>query len=295
MQLLKKNTYRRSDMSSNGEKKKRSGCRTALLLLLVILALIVVAGVIFFKVHEKDIKEALSKIDCTVPVGEAAPDFEVTTTDGETVSMNGLLEGKDALVVVLFATWCGPCEKEFPFMSEVYQANKDRISMIALDVDGLDNADAAKKYADEHNLAFPVAYADNLPESIYTSAYPTTFIVDRTGTIQFCRVGSIPEKETFEKIVGTFTGDNYQPRQLGLYSFYAYSNKNMVPGIEFSVTSESGTETYTTGKDGYYHLFTDKPENMKVKVISVPDGCTIDGTGETETGTLSAPVALPVK
>ena len=282
-------------MSNTGEKKKRSGCRTALLVLLVILALFVIAGVIFFKIHEQDIRDALSTIDCPVPVGEAAPDFEVTTTDGETLSMQGLLEGKDALVVVLFATWCGPCEKEFPFMDEVYQENKDRISMIALDIDGLDSADGAKKYADEHGFSFPIAYADNLPESIHTSAYPTTFIVDRTGTIQFCRVGSIPEKASFEKIVGTFTGDNYQPRQLGFYSFYAYSNKKMVPGIEFSVTSESGTETYTTGEDGYCHLFTDKPENMKVKVLSVPEGCEIDGTGETETGTMSMPIALPVK
>jgi flagellar basal body-associated protein FliL len=103
-------------MSNTGEKKKRSGCRTALLVLLVILALFVIAGVIFFKIHEQDIRDALSTIDCPVPVGEAAPDFEVTTTDGESLSMQGLLEGKDALVVVLFATWCGPCEKEFPFM-----------------------------------------------------------------------------------------------------------------------------------------------------------------------------------
>ncbi len=281
---------------SNGEgKKKHSGCRIVLIVLLVIILLIVAGGFILFKMHEDEIKEAMTTIDCTVPVGEAAPDFEVTATDGETVSMNGLLEGKDALVVVLFATWCGPCEKEFPFMDEVYQENKDRISMIALDVDALDSEDGAKKYAEEHGLSFPIAYADNLPESIYTSAYPTTFIIDRTGTIQFCRVGSIPEKAAFEKIVGTFTGDDYQPRQLGYYSFYGYSGKKMVPGIEFSVTSESGTETYTTGEDGYYQLFTEKPENMKIKVLSVPDGCEIDGTGEKETGIMSAPVSLPVK
>ena len=282
-------------MSNTEGKKKGSGCRKILIALLVIIILIGAGIFIFLKVHEKEIKEAMTQINCDVPVGEAAPDFEVTTTDGETVSMKGLLEGKDALVVVLFATWCGPCEKEFPFMSEVYQENQDRISMIALDVDVLDSEDGAKKYADEHNLSFPIAYADNLPESLFTATYPTTFIVDRTGTIQFCRVGSIPEKATFEKIVGTFTGDNYQPRQLGFYSFYGYSNKKSIPGIEFSVTSESGTETYTTGEDGFYHMLTDAPENMKIKVLSVPDGCEIEGTGETESGLMSAPIKLPVK
>ena len=73
-------------------------------------------------------------------------------------------------------------------------------------------------------------------------------------------------------------------------------NKNeVIPGVEFTLTSESGTETYKTDEGGRCDVFADKPEDMKVKVISVPDGYKIDGTGEIQTGTGSTVVRLPVK
>ena len=92
----------------------------------------------------------------------------------------------------------------------------------------------------------------------------------------------------------TFLGDGYEERQLGLYSICAYVKNKVVPGVEFTVTSESGTETYTTGEDGTFDIFTDKPEDLKIKVISVPDGYVIDGDGETTSGLLSSSVILPI-
>ena len=274
--------------------KKRSGCRTVLIVLLILVLLIAAAVFIWFKTHEKEIKESLSTVETNITVGADAPDFEVTTTDGQKVSMSGMLEGKDALVVVLFATWCGPCEREFPEMDMIYQKYQDRMGMIALDIDKLDDEKSAKEYADSHGLSFPIACAKDLPEMYFTSAYPTTLLIDRNGKIAFCRGGAIPEAESFEKIVTTFMGDNYQERQLGYYTFYAYGKNDYVPGIEFTVTSESGTETYNTGEKGYAEVFTEKPEDLKIKVISVPEGYTIDGDGETSSGLLSTFVLLPV-
>lgn len=276
-------------------KKKLSGCKIVLIVLLAIILLIAAAVFIFFKVHEDEIKDMMTTVQSNVTVGQDAGEFEVTTTDGEKVTMSSLLENKDALVVVLFATWCGPCEKEFPFMSDVYKENQDRMAMIGLDIDTLDDEKGAKEYAKSHNLAFPIAYLDNPPADYTTYTYPTTMVIDRNGKIQFCRIGSISTKEDFEKIVSTFVGDNYQERQLGYYSFYGVSNKKMVPGIEFSVTSEEGTETYVTGENGLVNVFTEKPQNLKIKVLSVPEGCEIDGTGEVESGIICAPIQLPVK
>ena len=109
------------------------------------------------------------------------------------------------------------------------------------------------------------------------------------------RIGSIPDAETFEKIITTFMGDGYEERQIGYYTFTAYSGKKVIPGVEFTVTSESGTETYTTGEKGTCDVFTDKPEDLKVKVISVPEGYKIDGSGEIQSGTGSTYVPLPVR
>ncbi len=275
------------------EGKKGSGCRTVLIVLLMIIVVIAAGVFIFFKVHEDEIAERMANPSADIAVGEAAPEFEVTTTEGEKLSMSGLLEGKEALAVVLFATWCGPCEEEFPEMDKVYQKYQDKLAMVALDIDPLDDEKGAKEYADSHGLSFPIAYIKN-PEGYKTTAYPTTLIIDRNGKIGFCRVGSIPDQETFERIVTTFTGDDYQERQLGYNSFYAYGDKDPVPGVEFTVTTESGDETYTTGEDGMANVFTDKAGNLTVKVISVPDGYKIDDGGEITTGPVSTLIKLPV-
>ena len=66
--------------------------------------------------------------------GQEVPDFTVSLTDGTTAALSELLEEKELVVLNIFATWCAPCELEFPGMEKVYQANSDR--MVILSVSG---------------------------------------------------------------------------------------------------------------------------------------------------------------
>ena len=278
------------------KEKKKGGClKTVLIILLVLILAIAAIVLIWYHAHKDEIEELSNQRFHDTLTGETAPDFEVTTTDGKTVSLSSLLEGKEAVAVVLFATWCGPCEEEFPFMDTVYQKYNDKFGMIAINVDRIDDEKAVKEYADSHDLSFPIAKGNDSLGVIETTAYPTTLIIDRNGKIGLVRVGSMPDAETFEKVITTFMGDDYQERQLAYYTFTAYSGKTVIPGVEFTLTSESGTETYTTGEDGTCDVFLDKPEDLQVKVISVPDGFSIDGTGEMQSGTGSTYIPLPVK
>lgn len=283
-------------MDQKETKKKKGGClKVGIIVLLVLILGIAAAALIWYKSHEQDFKDINAQKNTVTYVGQTMPEFEATTTDGETVSLGSLMDGKDVTVVVLFATWCGPCEKEFPFMDEIYKKYQDRMSMIALDIDSLDDEKAAKEYADSHGFSFPIAYHKGAPEGISTSAYPTTLIIDRNGKIGVHRVGSIPDAETFDMLVSKFMGDDYQETQVGYYTFAAYSKSKVAAGTEFTVTSESGTKSYTTGEDGMCSVFTDKPEDLKVKVTSVPEGFTIDGSGEIQSGIGSTVIQLPVK
>lgn len=227
--------------------------------------------------------------------GQEAPNFEVTDTEGRTHSRDSLLQGKEVLAVVLFATWCRPCEKEFPEMDAVYQKYADRMGMIAVNVDKLDDEKAVRTYAEKHHFSFPVAKGNDSLGTIQTTMYPTTLIIDRTGKIGLWRVGSIPTGAAFERIITAFMGDAYQPRQLGYYTFMAFTSRTAVPGVEFSVTSEAGTETFQTDAEGKCDVFTEKPEDLQVNVLRVPDGFVIDGTGEFRSGTGSTYISLPVK
>lgn len=52
--------------------------------------------------------------------GKTMPDFTVTLSDNTSVSLSELLAENDLVVLNVFATWCGPCEIEFPDMEKVY-------------------------------------------------------------------------------------------------------------------------------------------------------------------------------
>ena len=61
-----------------------------------------------------------------VEPGQAMPDFTVSLTDGTNATLSEILKEKDLVVLNVFASWCGPCEREFPDMENVYQAKKDK-------------------------------------------------------------------------------------------------------------------------------------------------------------------------
>ena len=278
----------------NTEKKKGGIGRIVLRVFLVLLLLLAVgAGVLyvrFRKAYKEYTEEATQSMNTIV--GKQSPDFSVPLTDGTTVTLSDLLADHEVVVLNVFATWCGPCEKEFPEMDAVYQKYQDKMSMVAIDVDALDTMDDVVKYGKDHNLSFPLALgAEN--ESlgfVTTSTYPTTLIVDRNGKICFWRVGSIPNSETFEQIVTTFMGDDYTEKHPGYYTFYSIAG----PGVEFTVTTKDGTETYTIGEDGSYSLFTEDREEMTIKVTSVPEGYTVTDGGEIKGNMTSGVIKLPI-
>ena len=284
-------------MDQRETKKKRGGCLKVALIVVLVLALVTAAAVfIWYKAHEDEIKELSNECHTVTFVGQTMPDFEVTTTDGEEVSLSSLMDGKEVTVVVLFATWCGPCEREFPEMDEVYKKYQDRMSLIALDIDSLDDEKSAKEYADSHGFSFPVAFHDgNIGDIRAAGGYPTILLIDRNGKIGMHRAGAVSDAETFESIVTRFMGDDYKETQLGYYTFTAYSGEDIAAGTEFEVTSETGAENYMIGENGSCNVFTDRPEDLKVRVISVPDGWKTGGDGGIQTGIGSTLIPLPVR
>ena len=77
----------------NGEKKKGGCLKVFLIVLLVIVLAIAAAIFIGYKTHEDEIKEAQNKRFTDSLTGQAAPDFEVTTTDGQT--LHGVVRVKE--------------------------------------------------------------------------------------------------------------------------------------------------------------------------------------------------------
>ena len=149
-----------------------------------------------------------------VEPGEAMPDFTVSLTDGSTATLSALLKEKDLVVLNVFASWCGPCEREFPDMEEVYQANRDRMVILSVSGDPEDTMDVIAAYKDSHGLSFPMGLAGDALDFLTVPGFPTTIFIDHDGKVGFIKVGAFVNPGDFAGKVGTFLSAGYDGKPL---------------------------------------------------------------------------------
>jgi thiol-disulfide isomerase/thioredoxin/tetratricopeptide (TPR) repeat protein len=127
-------------------------------------------------------KRALAK-----RVAKPAPDFKVLTVDKKVVRLSDL-RGK-VVVLNFWATWCGPCIEEMPHLEKAFlkYKNEPRVVFLAVSVD--DNKLAVRSFLQKKRYTMLTAYDDGAAQSFGVSGIPTTFFIDRNGTIQFDEQG----------------------------------------------------------------------------------------------------------
>lgn len=88
-------------------------------------------------------------------VGQAAPDFSVTTIDGKTFKLS---ENKGKIIMLQFtASWCSVCRKEMPHIeSEIWLPLKGK-DFILLGIDRNEPLDVATKFAQSAKITYPLA------------------------------------------------------------------------------------------------------------------------------------------
>lgn len=131
--------------------------------------------------------------------GKAWPDFSVKTADGGTFTLSESLKTHDLVLINFWATWCGPCQYEFPFLEEAWELYADRIDVIALSVEDRDTNQEIKQYAAENGLKFPMGRDEKYMYYDKTDAegIPTTVIVDRDLQVVAMEVGCMQSVEEF--------------------------------------------------------------------------------------------------
>lgn len=69
-----------------------------------------------------------------VRIGEIAPDFTITLTDGKQVTLSSL-RGK-VVMLQFTASWCGVCRKEMPFIEkDIWLKHKDNADFALIGID----------------------------------------------------------------------------------------------------------------------------------------------------------------
>lgn len=137
--------------------------------------------------HKKDIKEKYDKL-IKVSKGQPSPTFEnYENYDGSTTSLNDL-RGKYVYVDV-WATWCGPCKREIPYLKEITEQFKDKdITFVSMSIDNPKDHDKWQEMVAQENLKGVQIFAPNAWESDFVQDYsilgiPRFILIDKDGMI----------------------------------------------------------------------------------------------------------------
>lgn len=124
-----------------------------------------------------------------VHVGDTAPSFTITDTDGVEFVLDDL-RGK-VVLINFFATWCGGCVEELPQVQKLWDENRDN-GNFALVVIGREEAnETVSAFRSKYGYTFPIA-ADpaRTVYGIYAKEIiPRTYVVSRDGRICFASTG----------------------------------------------------------------------------------------------------------
>ena len=132
----------------------------------------------------------------TVPVtvNYSAPDLTLTDTQG---ASHSLADYRGQVILVnLWATWCSPCKAEMPTLQAYFNKHVDEgFSVIAIN-DGDPTPDVLQ-FVQDYELTFlvwldPTYIATEL--AFKTLNLPSSYIIDRNGTIRLMWVGASAAK-----------------------------------------------------------------------------------------------------
>jgi peroxiredoxin len=133
----------------------------------------------------------------SLKVGEKAPAFTLKDAEGNAHSLSDF-QGKH-LVIDFWASWCGPCKKEMPFMKELFNKyNSKGLEMLAISTDK--DVDAWKKAMKKLNMPYLQLHDKNskVANSYFVRGIPYVLFVDPKGDILAIERGEALE-ETIKK------------------------------------------------------------------------------------------------
>ncbi len=147
-------------------------------------------------------------IDFVSPLnGKPAPDFALKNLSGSKVSLSSY-KGK-AVMINFWATWCGPCKVETPWIVELrdkYAAQGFEVLGVDTEGDDLAAGDkagwakaeaAASKFVSDEKIQYPVLLDGDSISKDYGGLddLPASFFVDRSGKVVVATVGLTSESD----------------------------------------------------------------------------------------------------
>ncbi len=128
--------------------------------------------------------------------GDPAPEVRAATLEGESLALSDL-RGR-VVLVNLWATWCGPCRIETPFLQSLYEEYRGRgFEIVGISVDDVGFEDAVRDFVGEYGVSYTVLHDPEMRsmDAFQAIGLPATYLVDRDGVVRLARVGPVSEED----------------------------------------------------------------------------------------------------
>ncbi len=125
--------------------------------------------------------------------GKPAPDFALNDIEGKTHKLSDY-KGKN-VVIVLWATWCGPCRVEIPHLIELRNTvSEDELAILGI---SNENPNLVKRFAEQAKLNYTILLDRGTMPAPYRSVtgIPSSFFVDTEGKIKLATTGLLSLEE----------------------------------------------------------------------------------------------------
>ncbi|MEG1564739.1 MAG: TlpA disulfide reductase family protein [Bacteroides sp.] len=137
-----------------------------------------------------------------VKVGQMAPDFTVTLTDGKQINLSAL-RGK-VIMLQFTASWCGVCRKEMPFIEkDIWQQHKSNPAFILLGLDRDEPLEKVLPFMKATGVTYPMGLdegADIFAKyALRQSGITRNVLIDRSGKI--IKLTRLYNEEEFTSLV----------------------------------------------------------------------------------------------
>ncbi|MDR3717539.1 MAG: TlpA disulfide reductase family protein [Bryobacteraceae bacterium] len=122
------------------------------------------------------------------------PPFELADLSGKTWRLKDL--GGRAVLINVWATWCGPCQAELPRLQKLYEQVKDRADLQILTLTIDEDPGVVAPFLKEKGYTFPVLPAYGfVTELLDLVAIPQNWIVDAKGEWRWTGAPDAPDAE----------------------------------------------------------------------------------------------------
>ena len=135
----------------------------------------------------------------TQPAVEFAPDFALLGLFDELETHTMSQHRGGPVILNFWASWCAPCRAEMPAFQRAHeQFGSDGLVILGVNQTFIDDIDAAREFANELDLTFPLVRDDsgNVSSAAFdVRVLPTTIIIDSAGTIHSVHLGPMNDEQ----------------------------------------------------------------------------------------------------